>query len=210
MKFDANKAKDADKMSAAITESGMYKGVITRAEALVSDKKGTKGLGISFKTDDGMTADYLDIYYEKADGTELYGMNTVQAILGCLKIREPKEGPIKCKKYVKNKGVEEVSVNGYPNMMGKRIGFLLQKEIQTNEMTGQDQNRMNIYGVFEADTGFVVSEILEKKTKPEKLEKMLQFLMAHPVKDNRKKKAVQHDNAVPQSSEPFFDDDIPF
>ncbi|MGK3946781.1 hypothetical protein ABK046_51510, partial [Streptomyces caeruleatus] len=64
--LDATQAKAADSISSSIRETGKYVGVLTRAEAVTSTK-GTKGLGLSFKSDDGSTADYLDLYTHRAD-----------------------------------------------------------------------------------------------------------------------------------------------
>lgn len=210
MKFDPNIAKEADHVNTQIRESGKYICEITRAEALTSRDKGTKGLGLSVKAEDGSTAAYLDVYYEKKDGEALPGMKTVQAIMGCLKLREPKLGTIKCQKYSKQNGNELVEVPGYPEMMGKKIGFLLQKELQTNNTTGADAERLNIFCVFEAGTGFTISEILAKKTKPEILDKQYQYLMQHPVRDSRNKKPAFASQSHANMEVPFFDDDIGF
>ena len=94
---------------------------------------------------------------------------------------------------------------GYPALMGKRIGLLLQKELATNNQTGEDTERLNIFGVFDADSEFTASEVLDKKTEPEQLAKMLQALMARPVRDTRTKPKFEQSHA----SDPF-DDDIPW
>lgn len=89
--LDKEAARQADRISTAINTTGKYVGVITRAENLTSTK-GTKGLGISFRTNDGMTANYLDLYVENKDGKPLPSMSTVQAILACTATREAEEG----------------------------------------------------------------------------------------------------------------------
>jgi hypothetical protein len=209
MKFDPNIAKEADHVNTQIRESGKYICEITRAEALTSRDKGTKGLGLSVKAEDGSTAAYLDVYYEKKDGEALPGMKTVQAIMGCLKLREPKLGTIKCQKWNKvTKSMEDMQVPGYPEMIGKSIGLLLQKELTTNQ-DSVDATRLNIFCVFEAGTGFTISEILAKKTKPEILDKQYQYLMQHPVRDSRNKKPVSASQSHANMEVPF-DDDIPF
>lgn len=210
LNFDPNTAKQADQMSTQITQSGKYVGTITRAEKLLS-QKGTHGLGLSFKTDAGETADYLDLYTINASNEALPSMKTVQAILGCLNLRDAADGNVTCEKYNKDtKKREQITVPGYPTIQGKRIGFLLQKELSTNQSTGKDVERMQIVGVFQADTELTVSEILARKTTPEVLPKMLQALMNKPVRDSRKHSPTQTHQGT--HTEPFseFSDDIPF
>lgn len=99
----------------------------------------------------------------------------------------------------------EMAKNGYPSLMGKRIGLLLQKELATNNNTGADTERLNIFGVFEADSGLTASEILDKKTEPQQLEKIVTALMAKPIRDTRiKPSAYQNTQAFDN-----FDDDLP-
>lgn len=211
LKLNTNEARKADKTSSVIRETGMYKGVITRAEKLVS-KSGTKGVGFSFKADDGSTANYLDVYTEKATGEPLWGANIVQAILCCAKVKDAPDGTITAEKW--DREVSELvkaDVPGYPALMGKRIGLVLQKEIQSHYQTGADQERINIVRVFEADTGFTASEILDKAVKAEKLAEFMKTLP--PVRDSRKKGAAQ--KIVPMGGAPGtvvddFNDDIPF
>lgn len=215
LKLDINSAKQADNIVSSIRESGKYKGVITRAEKLNSTN-GTEGLGLSFKADDGSTADYLDIYTTKSNGESLMGAKTVSAILACLKLREARDGRIKCEKWNKTERKREtVEVNGYPELMGKRIGLLLQKELGTHEQTGADTEKMVIFGVFSADTELTASEILEGKANPERLSKMVDALAARPVRDNRAKDrrppASTGAAAKPSTGFDDMDDDlIPF
>lgn len=215
--FNPQVAATADQVNSAIRESGKYIGTITRAEKLLSTQ-GSQGLGLSFKTDDGSTADYLDLYTVNANGDVLPSMKAVQAILGCLQLRQAKEGKIECEKYDKaTKSRKKVVVDGYPEMMGKRIGLLLQKELSTNNKTGEDSDRVIVFGVFQHDTELTVSEILAKKIKPETLPKMLEALMARPVRDSRKKGAhapspasQSHESEHPGGGFSDMDDDIPF
>lgn len=208
--LDANEARQADRINQSIKVSGKYVGTITRAEKLLS-KNETQGFGLSFKTDDGATANYLDLYTVNKGGKTLPSMATVQAILCCTRTKEANEGEITFDKWDKDAGqVVKAKAIGYPSLMGKRIGLLLQQELSTNSTNGKDVDRVVIYAVFEADTELTASEILDKKTEPEKLEKMLQALMAKPVNDRR----VRESGSVPvtSASGPFddFDDDIPF
>ena len=213
--LNTNSAKAADSIASGITDAGKYVGVITRAESLTSTR-GTQGLGLSFRTDTGQSADYLDIYTRKADGTELMGAKAVNAILACLKLRGAKLGTIQCEKWDSEaKQRTKVTVQGYPDMMGKRIGLLLQKELGTHSETGAATEKMVIFGVFSPDTELTASEILDGKMNPERLPHMLQMLMARPVRDNRKASVQAGTPRPATASTPGtrfddMDDDIPF
>jgi hypothetical protein len=213
--LNAAEARKADNFSSVIRDSGKYIGTITRAEKLLS-KNSVEGLGLSFKTDDGASANYLDIYTVKPDGEKLFGYNTVQAILCCLRLKTIEEGNIHFEKWDKNERKMLMTPgNGYPAMMGKRIGLILQKEIQTHSVTGEDVERLNIAGVFEASTGLMSGEILDGKTKPERADVIAKMIAANPVWDRRKKQApkkpAQDIQASPMTpAEDEFSDEIPF
>lgn len=213
LNLDTNAARQADRTNNAIRLSGKYIGTITRAEKLLS-KQNTEGVGISFKTADGATANYLDLYTVNSKGETLPSMSTVQAILCCTRTKSADEGVITFEKWDSEaKALVKESKNGYPALMGKRIGFLLQQELSDNPNNPDKHNdRVIIYAVFDADTELTASEILDKKTHPEKLEKMLNSLMAKPINDRRTNKPHSQPSKAMASSGDFsdFDDDIPF
>jgi hypothetical protein len=210
--LDANKARAADNRQTTITETGKYIGTLTRVEKLTS-QQGTSGIGLSFKSDDGSTANYLDIWVRKNNGDELYGIKTINALLACLKMRSAEEGQVEFDKWDREAGAMiRAKAPGYPAMMGKRIGLLLQKSIETDQ-NGKDQDRIGIYSVFQADTELTASEVLDGKTTPDKLPKMLQALMANPVRDNRKNKVSRpHGDPIrePSGFAGMDDPEIPF
>lgn len=211
--LDANQAKSADSLGSSIRETGKYVGTLTRAEAITSTK-GTRGLGLSFKSADGATADYLDLWTHNKDGEALSALKTVNAILACLKLRGINEGAITFEKWNKDKKArEQVQGTGYPDLMGKRIGFLLRKELETDDK-GEDRERLGIFAVFQADTELTASEVLGQQTKPERLSKMLETLIAKPVHDKRKGAASLNrtaSGAGPADSGDWTQDpDIPF
>lgn len=204
--LNAAEARQADRVNTSIKESGKYIGVITRAEKLIS-KKNTEGFGLSFKADDGSTANYLDLYTVNSSGETLPSMATVQAILCCTRTKEAKEGNIQFEKWDSDaKATVKATANGYPELMGKRIGLLLQRELSTNTTNGKDVDRVVIYGVFEADSELTASEILDKKTQPEKVAKMIGALK--PVNDRRT--GASTSSSAPSHASDFEEDSIPF
>lgn len=213
LKLNSDLAKAADNIASGINETGKYIGTITRAEKLTAGT-GTQGLGLSFKTDSGQTADYLDLYHTKANGETLSSMKTVNAILCCTKTREAKDGQVTVEKWDNDlRARKQVTVAGYPDLMGKRIGFLLQKTLETTN-SGKDVEKMQIFAVFSAETELTASEILANKLNPERLGAMLDALMARPVRDTRKsgssRPAARSDSAGADRFDGMPDDDIPF
>lgn len=208
--LDTKVAKSADALSASIREAGKYIGTITRAEKLVSRDKGTVGLGLSIKADNGQTADYLDIYHTKADGEPLSGLKTVNAILCCTKTSEAKEGPITVEKWDSAARMKVASkVTGYPALMGKRIGLLLQQVLETDQ-DGKDRERVQIFAAFNAETELTASEMYAKATTPERLGNMFDALMARPVRDARKKASRPAARPHEDMDDGRFPDDAPF
>jgi len=131
-------------------------------------------------------------------------------MLACLRVRGAEEGQIEFDAWDKNtKGMVRRKAPGYPALMGKRIGLLLQKVKETDDK-GNDRDGIVIYAVFQADTELTASEVLDSKTTPEKLPKMLQALMLNPVRDNRKKSATAMPAPAQSSGFADMDSDIPF
>jgi len=220
LKLNTQLAQDADNIASSISELGKYIGTITRAEKLVSKQKGTQGLGLSFKADNGQSADYLDLYHTKGDGTQLSAAKTVNAILCCARVKQAEDGVIDVEKWDKAAGQRrKMRVNGYPALMGKRIGLLLTQIMETGT-DGKDRTKLEIFGVFDPETELTASEILQRKTTPERLSSMLDAMIKRGVQDKRKKPAHRSASAgqdrfddIPIGDVPAdasMDDDIPF
>lgn len=211
LSLNAAEAKKADNISMVIRDSGKYVGTITRAEKLLS-RNNVEGVGISFKTDDNASANYLDLYTVKPDGEKLRGYNLVQAILCCTRTKNAEEGTIQFEKWDPDeRRLVLTNAPGYPALMGKRIGLVLQRELGTNQNTGSDTDRMNIVGVFEPGTELTATEILDNRTKPERLARVVRMIEANPIRDTRKQTAAPSRPIQPPAKDGApFDDDIPF
>lgn len=213
--MNSAEARKADNFSSVIRDTGKYICTITRAQKLLS-RKGTEGVGFSVKSEDGATANYLDVWTVNATGKGLMGNGIVNAVMCCAKLREAVEGPIEFDAWDNDeRRMVRTTAEGYPALMGKKIGLILQRELSTREDTGEEQDRITIAAVFEAGTGFMASEILAQATKPEKLEKILATIMSNPIKDRRKKTdsgapALARQSAPVKADTAPFDDDIPF
>jgi hypothetical protein len=216
LKLNSDNARRGDTVSSIIRDSGKYVGTITRAEKLLS-KNCTEGFGLSFKADDGATANYLDIWTIKENGEPLRGLDLVNSILCCTRTKVADDGKITFDRWdPESRQLVKATSDGYPVLMGKRIGLFLQKELQTHQVTGADVERLNVIGVFEASTGLTAQEILDQKTKPERAELYMQTLMRTPVRDSRKGQRTEPRRPNPTPAPDHapvvdtFDDDIPF
>jgi hypothetical protein len=200
-------AKAADTMNGRIEETGKYIGIFTRAEESESTK-GTKGIEMSYKSNDGLTADYLSLWTVNADGKEIYGYKVLMAVMTCMKTKTLTNTVGKVEKYDQDQQKRVVvDAKIYPELMDKPIGLLLQREEYLKKDGRTIGSKMNIVGAFDPETEMTASEILDRKTKPELLERMVAGL---------KDKIVSAPKASNSNEPPTYDyapmpsDDVPF
>lgn len=174
IEFNEQQAASADR-AGRIDTSGAYIGKITSAYAIKSKNTGTDGITFAFESPSDGSADFT-LYIRKENGDDVFGMNLVQAMMSIFGIRGLRSVEGKYKKYDYDaKADVETSGEIFPDLMGKNIGLVLQKEKYSKE-TGGEGWRMNLAGVFHAETRLTASEIRDKKITPAKLDKMLRGL----------------------------------
>lgn len=196
-------AKQADTAGGRIDTTGKYIGQFTLAENVTSTK-GTKGIEFSFRSEDGQTADYLTIWTINSNNEELFGKKILDAIMTCLRIKEIKPKRMTAEKYDRNvRQRVSVEVDAFPDLMGKDIGLLLQRE-PYEASDGSIKHKMVIALPFEASTGFTASEILNKAKTPEVLNRRLLALKDRPMQ------ARKNNDSQAESASDDFNDDIPF
>lgn len=210
--FDPQAATKADTIGSYISDTGKYVGKFTRAEKLVSEKKGTDGIGFTFKSEDGRECRF-DIWTRKGNGEPLSGLNQVNAIMACLQVRKVSIVSEPVRRWQEGR---ETTVDGqvFPELQNKPIGLLLRSEeyakVKDGYETGEYGWRMGVFAIFQAGTELMASEILNRKTKPEQLAKVVGMLADKPLK---KKTAGASGNTGYTSAPPdsiHFDDDVPF
>lgn len=215
--LDQNAARAADNKSAFIDEAGKYIGTFTRAEYMEKQETGSTGIGFTFKSREGAEAQfYVNLSYQhgtRNDG----GYQLINALMACLSLRNvgaPQS--IEVEKWDKDAGQRmRVNVYGFPELMNKEVGLLIQMEIEKKSEKGLP--RPTIFAPFSAESEKTASEILDpKKPAPAKLEKMVQQVMNKPLVDRRpagSRTAAADDYAAYAGSAPHDDDpfaDIPF
>ena len=216
--LDVKAARSADTDSASIKELGKYTGTITQAKALVSKNTGAKGIEFAFKAQNGQKAN-LSIYTMSASGEHYQGYNTLMSIMACMGLRSIKPVLGKATKYdfdSKKEVLEECEI--FPELC-KPIGVLLESEDYLKQ-SGEVGTRMVLKHVFQASTELVASEILERKTLPEMLPKMVEGLRHRPLKTAALKPTYRQSSSQdgppaghPASTPSGFEtmgDDIPF
>jgi hypothetical protein len=221
--LDQNAAREADSFGAYLTETGKYVGTFIRAEKLVSKNKGTHGIGFTFESNKQTTR--FDVWTMDKDGKHLGGFRAINAIMACMSLRGLKEASGQVERYNwDTQQKETVQADVFPDLVGKPVGLVLQKteyeKMRDGLKTGETGWRLELVAPFRAADEFTASEILDRKTKPEKLAAIIAVLADRPLKNRAAPQAHSHDdvNAKAQQASTRgagsgfddMDDDIPF
>lgn len=212
MKLDTTAAKAAEQKGSFISEAGKYIGKFVYVEHAKNAAKGSEGLNIAFKADSGEEANFhINLSYRSSEGQKQNdgGIKIINAIMACLKLREiPDAEQIQVEKWNKDtKKREQMTVSGFPCLANKRIGLLIQMEIDKSSTDGTP--RPTIYVPFSEDEK-TAGEILTQ-TSTGQLAKLMEHIAKKPVVDRRKKGATPQGNGnEPPHSADGFDDDLPW
>lgn len=215
-KLDADSARQADQRGGQINETGKYIGVFTKAESIVTPApKNTKGIDFAFKADNGQTCRFA-LYTAKGDGTRInIGHSFVMAMLTCLQLRGIEPVRSRFKKWDYDAGAEvETEGDLFPALQNKKVGVLLESE-EYPKNDGSIGRRMVLAGIFQAETELTASEILDRKTSPVNLAKIVETLRDRKAKPQAATRApatagASSNQSRPASSFDDMDDDIPF
>lgn len=169
--YDEQAAGHADDVTNRVDATGAYVGSFKNAWAIRTAKEG-HGIHFEFEVQ-GAGSVGLDLYTMDKDGKKFFGYNQLQAMQTVLGVKGLKTAPGKITVYSQEEN-KRVEADGdvFPDLIGKRIGMVLQKELYTKN-SGADGYRMNIYAIFHPESRLMASEIRENKVKPEKLEKAM-------------------------------------
>lgn len=206
-------AKQSESFGGRIQTTGRYVGTFTRAEA-VQSSKGTDGVEFSFKSESGESADYLTLWTYNAKGEELRGNQMLAAIMTVLRVKALNSKVMTLEKWDRDIGARApMQCDVYPDLMNKPVGVLLQME-EYQAKDGSSKWRPVIWGVFDAATGMTPSEILEKKTKAERLAELEAKLTDKPMANAPRAQAAPQARREPAMAAggdmTDMDDDIPF
>lgn len=213
--LDTNAARHADTAGATIKEIGKYVGEFIQAQD-IKTKKGGRGVSFIFKSQSGQKAN-LAIYTTGANGDRYQGYDALMAIMTCMQLRGIKPTPGKVTRYdfdTKKEVVEDGTV--FPDLH-KPIGVLLETE-DYEKSDGSLGTRMVLKNVFQASTELTASEILDKKTQPVLLPKMVEGLRHRQLRGRASAQAPRQDDgfSAPPAGHPASsgfngsEDDIPW
>lgn len=208
-KEGAQAARKADAGGGAIKEMGKYVGAFTQAKN-VTTKKGGRGIEFVFKADNGQTAKFA-IYTQSATGEQYQGYEALMAIMACMGLRsiKPVDGIALKYDFDQRKDVEE-EASIFPDLC-KPMGVLLETE-DYEKQNGNVATRMVLKNVFRAADELTASEILDRKTQPLQLARMVEGLRHRPVKNAPAQLYQEQPTRTAPTPDPSFDDgdDIPF
>lgn len=188
--YDDSAAGHAEDFANRIDKSDAFIGKFTNAWALVSKTKddgsgGTSGIHFEFEGAGGERGQ-ADIYTVKKDGTKLFGYNMVMAMMLIMGVKGLKTKKGEIEGFVDGKR-EKMEGDVFPDLIGKSIGVIFQKELYTKN-DGKEGSRYNLIATFHPETKLTASEIKEKKVKPEKFERIMRGLK---TKDSRTAQAAE-------------------
>ena len=188
--------------SAFINTSGAYTGRITNAIWDGSQNSNSAYLELSFESDDGLKANYINIWHANKNGDPIKsGIAKINAMMGLLKLPRLSSVP-------------KDNHNICPELIGKPIGLVLQKVLYS-KTNGDDSYKFEIVVPFGANTGKTLKEAVENLP----AQRVEQIIATLQDKDDRKVQFSQtapppaQRQPAPQSApQPVadIDDDIPF
>ncbi|HEF4742847.1 TPA: hypothetical protein SAO08_002694 [Burkholderia multivorans] len=176
----AQAARDAENRTNFINEKGKYVGQFTKAERIFASTK-TEGIAFSFQGKDGVLSNFT-VYTRKQNGEQLRDFGLVVSIMTVLGVREMQPKRTKIKEFDREAGgVVERDGEQFVELLNKDIGclFIMEEYERDGGGTGWGA-RLN--AVFRASDELVASEILDRKTHPEKLPYLIESLRDRPLK----------------------------
>jgi len=145
--FDKKSAQGADR-GGYISESGVYTGMLTKAECFTTSG-GAKGIEFAFESDDGSKADYIKVITRKKDGDTAFGLGHINALMGLLGL-------------AKAATVADGDKVTLPSLCNKKISVGLQRE-EYQKNAGGIGYKMNVAHFFDAQSKKTYSELSENK-----------------------------------------------
>ena len=201
--LDMNAAKESEQFSSRIAEIGKYVGKFIQAYHIESSK-GSKGITLDFESNDKQSAEFT-LYTFNKDGEPIFGYKQLMALMTCLKVKNLSPVDGKFTAY-DNAAGERLTKEGqvFNELIGKQIGLLIETEEYENGK-GEVKTKPVIKAFFQADSELMATEILDRKTKPEQLEKVVAALRHRPLKGSNPAKQQQSVTSIED-----LDSDIPF
>lgn len=152
-------AAAADSNFIRLSKTGGYKGQITMAKKVTS-LKGTEGIEMTFKSEEGAEASFLTLWTINNKGEQIYGFKQLSALMACMRLKGVRGQQSEIEVYDhESKTDKKVSAFIFPGLMNVPVGIVLQNEEYLSN-SGQLKNRMVIHSFFEASSRKTAKEVL--------------------------------------------------
>lgn len=216
--LDPKAAREAEQFGKYLIDTGKYTGRFTRAEKLISAQKNSHGIGFTFETDDGKQCRF-DVWTMSAAGEKFLGWQLVNAIMACLRVRALSEQAAQIDRYDwESKQTVKAQGTVFPELMGRPIGLVLVKteyeKFKDGHPSGETAWKLEPLLPFDAAGEFTAAEILDQKTRPERLPQVVASLADRPLRKRPAPSAATQGHSAasaPPQSAPLDDyADIPF
>jgi hypothetical protein len=208
-KQTAVNAAKADQRSSFINEKGAYAGRFSRVEKLYSDKKGSHGVGFDFK---GASGEKLSasIWTHNDDGKQWSGFDLIMALLTVTGVHNIKPRNHVSLVWDREQQKEvKAELEQFPELIGIDVGILVRMVEDMKQDGSGTYWKPEIVGFYRVADDLTASEIIARKTVPEKLEQLIDSLKDKPYRSNGAKTGNSgHPNAPGNGG--FPDDEIPF
>lgn len=191
-----------------LSESGKYTGKFLSAHQVIS-QKGSYGIEFTFEDDNGSKANFITIWTHNSQKEELFGAQYINAIMTVLSLRSLTQQQGLVEDWNGNKEMKNI----FPDLVGKRLGVVFQKEEYEKSGGRGIGSKLNIFAIFNADTELTASEILNRQTEPKLLEQHMARLKNKLLPANSGGGYQQNQNyqaAGYGSGMDDMDSDIPF
>lgn len=206
--LDPQSARKGSGSAGSIDETGAYVGKIALAKHIHTDS-GASGIQINFESEDGQKANFINVFTHGKDGSVIFGMDTINALMTCLKVRElnPEQREVEEKDFQSGQ-IQKVKRDVYPDLMEKPVGLILRKEWYVKQ-SQEDGYRFAIFAPFNAQTGQLATEVLDDKPAEGK-DKIAATLKDKGAPKSRTASGGSQSQTAGAPPVDDFDDDIPF
>lgn len=178
-----------------VQDGGAYVCTIDSAK-FIKANSGSSGLELAITTDSGMKANFLTMYYQKADGSQIKsGTSCINAIMYFLGLQNLTAQPM---------GGDHFA----PELAGKQVGLFLQKTLYTKN-DGSDGYKFDIRAPFNPTNKLTAKEAMDNKP----AQSIDNWVASYKDKDDRNQQPVQNGGAFGAQPVNQFDQqgsDIPW
>lgn len=197
-------AAEADNNFIRLSRTGGYTGQITMAKKVTS-LKGTEGIEMSFKSDEGAEASFLTLWTINNKGEQIYGFKQLSALMACMRLKDVRGQQAEIDVYdYDSKMDKKVSAFVFPGLMNAPVGLVLQNEEYLNN-SGQLKNRMIIHSFFEASSRKTAKEVLNN-SEAKTLDMILGSLQDKKLPANSGAQQQQSDGMLDYGTMPEYDE----